>query len=397
VGLATGLFDADQHYYEPRDCFTRHIEAKFADKAIRVVPGDDGHEQVLVGQRPFTFLRHHSFDTATRPGALREMLRNLKTGRVTDDGHQLVEPMQPEYTSHAARVAKMDQQGVESCLLFPTLGVCVEHFMKDDVEQMDANVRAFNRWLEDDWGFGGDGRIVAVPLLNLLSLDHAVAELERVLAAGARAIAVRPGPAFGRSPADPFFDPFWARVDEARVPVCLHIGESGYNEMMSVHWGEDANPASHFQSAFQWSCFYGDRPIMDTLAAMVFHNLFGRFPNINVISVENGSLFVPYLLAVMDKMKGMGRNGPWIGGYVSGRPSDVLKQHLFVSPYHEEDIPALVRVLGASQVVFGSDWPHPEGLAAPRDFADGITDLPEPEQAMLMRDNLRGLLSPTAR
>lgn len=394
-----GLFDADHHYYEPRDCYTRHIEARYADRAIRVVPSDGGgtgHEQILVGNRPFTFLRHHSFDTALRPGALREMLRNLKSGRGDDDGSSPVEPMQPEYVSRAARLARMDAQGVESCLMFPTLGVCVEHFMKDDVEQMYANVRAFNRWIEDDWGYGTDGRIVGVPLLNLLSLEHAVAELDRVLAAGARAIALRPGPAFGRSPADPYFDPFWARVNEARIPVCLHIGESGYNEMMSVHWGEEPNPASHFQSAFQWSCFYGDRPIMDTIAAFVFHNLFGRFPHINVISVENGSLFVPYLMAVMDKMKGMGRNGPWIGGYVSGRPSEVVKQRVFVSPYHEEDIVALVGAIGVSQVVFGSDWPHPEGLAEPRDFAASIGSLSDHEQAMLMRENLRLLLAATA-
>jgi predicted TIM-barrel fold metal-dependent hydrolase len=290
----------------------------------------------------------------------------------------------------------MDAQGIDTTLLFPTLGVCVEHFMMDDVEQMYANVHAFNLWLDEDWGFDHRGRIVAVPLLNLLDLDHAVAELDFVLARGARAIALRPGPAAGRSPADPYFDPFWSRVNEARVPVCLHIAESGYNEMMSVHWGEEANPASHFQSAFQWACFYGDRPIMDTIAAFTLHNLFGRFPDVNVISVENGSLFVPYLMAVLDKMKGMGRNGPWIGGYVPGRPSEIIKRHVFVSPYHEEDIVALTRSIGVSQVLFGSDWPHPEGLAEPADFADSIASLPPADVRRIMRDNLRGLLGAAA-
>ena len=47
----------------------------------------------------------------------------------------------------------MDAQGVETTLLFPTLGVCVEHFMMDDPEQMYANIRAFNTWLDEDWGF----------------------------------------------------------------------------------------------------------------------------------------------------------------------------------------------------------------------------------------------------
>lgn len=387
-----GLYDADNHYYEPRDCFTRHIEPKHRDKSIRVVTDEDGHETILVGDRPFTFLRHHSFDFASKPGALREMLHAMKSGAARTGESATSEPVRPEYVDRDARLALMDAQGIETCLLFPTLGVCVEHFMKDDVEQMYANLHAFNLWLDEDWGFDHLGRIVGVPLMNLLDRDRAVEELEFVLERGARAVALRPGPAFGRSPADPYFDPFWARVNEAGVPVCFHIAESGYNEMMSVHWGEEPNPASHFQSALQWTCFYGDRPIMDTLAALVFHNLFGRFPNVNVISVENGSLWVPYLLAAMDKMKGMGRNGPWIGGYVSGRPSDVLRRHLFVSPYHEEDVTALAKLIGPTQVLFGSDYPHPEGLAEPSDFAETIATLPEPDVRRIMRENLRGLL-----
>lgn len=389
MALQGRLFDADNHYYEPRDCYTRHIEPRFRDRAIHVERGADGREQILVGDKPFTFLRHHDFDKTTKPGALREMLRGMKVGHVSEDAS---EAMQPEYRNRDARIALMDRQGVEATLLFPTLGVCVEQFMKDDPEQMYANVRSFNTWLEEDWGFAYENRIFGVPLLDLLDLDAAVAELDRVMMRGARAIAIRPGPAFGRSPADPYFDPFWSRVNEARILVCFHIGESGYNEMMSVHFGEEANPASHFQSAFQWTNFYGDRPIMDTVSALILHNLFGRFPNINVLSVENGSLWCSYLMKVMDKMKGMGRNGPWIGGYVKGRPSEVLRRHIFVSPYHEENIVDLAGQIGASQVLLGSDFPHAEGLAEPRHFLESISTLPQADQQRIARDNLRELL-----
>ena len=134
---------------------------------------------------------------------------------------------------------------------------------------------------------------------------------------------------------------------------------------------------------------------MDTVAALIFHNLFGRFPNVKVVSVENGSLFVPYLMKLMDKMGGMGRNGPWLGGRIKEKPSAILRRHVFVSPYHEEDIPALAQVVGASQVVFGSDYPHPEGLAEPLDFVDGIASLSEQEIRMIMRDNGLGLVGRT--
>jgi predicted TIM-barrel fold metal-dependent hydrolase len=220
-----------------------------------------------------------------------------------------------------------------------------------------------------------------------------VAELEWVLDRGARVIHLRPGPQGGRSPADPVFDPFWARVDEAGVAVAFHIAESGYNELFSAAWGEEANPSSHTQSAFQWTCSYGDRPIMDTLASMVFLNLFGRFPRVRVVSIENGSLWVPYLLRAMDKMKGMGRNGPWRGGYVPGRPSEVLRRHLFVSPYHEEDVVALVGEIGASQVLFGSDFPHPEGLAEPGDFLESLAGLDDASVDAIMTGNTKALLA----
>ena len=205
-------------------------------------------------------------------------------------------------------------------------------------------------------------------------------------------LSLRPGPAFGRSPADPYFDPVWSRIEEAGCVVAFHIGESGYNEMMSVHFGEEPNPSSHLQSAFQWSCCYGDRPIMDTFASLIFGNLFGRFPGLRVASVENGSLFVPYLMRVMDKMGGMGRNGPWPGGRIREKPSAILKRHVFVSPYHEEDIVSLVQEIGVSQVLFGSDFPHPEGLAEPRHFLKEIDALDPSDIRRIMRDNTRQLL-----
>jgi len=384
MAAAPPLFDADNHYYEPPDCFTRFIEPRFRDLAIRTVV-EDGRESIRIGDRPFTFLENVPYRVVSRPGSLREMLRNL-----TNDDYNASdfrEPVSPEFLERDARLQRMDEQGLTAALLFPTLAVCVEHFLKDDVDQCYANLHAFNRWLHEDWGFDHLGRIYGVPLLSLLDVDRAVQELDWVMERGARVISLRPGPAFGRSPADPHFDPFWARIDEAQIAVAFHIGESGYNEMMSVHFGEQANPPSHRQSAMQWASFYGDRPIMDTISSMIFYNLFGRFPRLRVLSVENGSLWVPYLMKVMDKMKGMGRNGPWPGGYVRGRPSEVLKRHVFVSPYHEEDLIALTDAIGASQVLFGSDYPHPEGLAEPHTFEEGLSGLPPEQVRQIMHDN----------
>ena len=72
-------------------------------------------------------------------------------------------------------------RGDDTC--FPTLGMTVWHQMRHDVEGTFANVRAFNRWMEDDWGYDYGGRIFAAPFLSLLDVDLAVTELDRVLGA----------------------------------------------------------------------------------------------------------------------------------------------------------------------------------------------------------------------
>lgn len=389
TGLGYDLFDADNHYYEPRDAFTRYMEPKFADRAVRVVTDDKGRDRILLGDEPFTFLTP-LYEDAPAPGGLAELMK----GKSADTGERPHYPMQAEFTDRGARLKAMDDQGVESTIMLPTLAVTVEHQMRNDVEGTYANLRAFNRWLDDDWGLNHQDRIFSVPLLSLLDLDLAVAELERVLAAGARMVHLRPTPVNGQNIAHPDFDPFWARCEEAGVPVAFHISEAGYNELMSVHWGEVPNPRSHKQSAFQWAMFFGDRPIMDTLAAIIYADLFGRFPNLKVVSIENGSAWLPYLIKRLDKMKGMGRFGYWPGGKApSGKPSEIFREHVVVSPYHEDDHELLIELLGEEGIVFGSDWPHPEGLARPVDYVESLPDdLPEEAVRKIMRDNGRRLV-----
>lgn len=380
--------DADSHLYEPRDAFTRYIDPAYRDRAVRV-DVVDGEERIMVGDVPMTFLQP-LYDTVPVPGSLREVLRALDGGVITEQ--RLTEANRPEFTDPAARLAWMDEHRVERAVVVPSLGGVVESFMDDDPLQTDANLRAFNRWLDDEWGLVYRDRIFTTPMVSLLDVDLAVGQIEWIAERGGRFVHIRPGPAGDRSPADPIFDPFWARVEEAGIVVVLHISESSYNRTITTRWSEAARPNAWSISAFQWTVAYGDRPIMDTIAAFVLHNLFGRFPKLQMMSLENGSLWVPYLLAAMDKMKGMGRRSPWLGGPVLGRPSDICREHLYVSPFHEEDHRPVVDLLGAERVVFGSDFPHPEGVADPADYLEGLSNLPAETVSRIMRHNLNGLL-----
>jgi predicted TIM-barrel fold metal-dependent hydrolase len=386
------MIDADTHYYEPADCFTRHMPSAMMDSAITVDINEQGFETISWNGKRLEIIEPGFFRTVLRPGALKEMMQAVKQGRTFAEAGVQADLI-PEWTSRPDRLRAVRAQGLESTFLFPTLGVLWEHHLRNDPPALYANLHAFNEWLYEDWGFSADG-LYGAPLLSLRDPDLAVKELEWVLARGARVACMKPGHAYGRSAAHPMFDPFWARAEEAGLVIGFHIGESGYNELYSVDFSEQPSPPPNGKSALQWSSFYGDRPIMDTFASFVMHNLFGRFPRLRVISVENGSIWVPYLLTVMDKMKGMGRNGQWVGGRVVGRPSDIFKEHVYVSPYPEEDVQALVDVIGVNRVLMGSDYPHPEGVAEPGELADRTTSLGPDVQRRFLHDNAYELLNP---
>ena len=398
------VFDADNHYYEPVDMFARYIDPEFAERTFRPVE-QDGETVVLFDGRPFGFVGGTGSKRRIRPGALRARLRGDEAADDDVDDSYAADP--------TARVAMMDAQGIEATLMFPSTGVTIENFLRSDPELLLAHVRAFNRWLAESWTYDFEHRIFSPALISLADPDEAVAQLDLVLDRGARAVQLLPGPAtWGRSPADPVYDPFWARVQEAGTLVTYHLGNSGYMERYSADWGEDPDPdgispegvgprgasgqrgpnEQGGRSAFQWTMLYRDRPIMDTLAILVYHNLFGRFPGVQVMSVENGSIWVPYLLRAMDNMKGMGRNGPWPGGYVEGRPSEVFKRHVYVSPHHYgEDVAGLVELLGVDRVLFGSDFPHAEGMSAEHDYRDKAGEfaakLGDTDVRRIMREN----------
>ncbi|MCH2170409.1 amidohydrolase [Myxococcota bacterium] len=383
------VFDADNHYYETRDAFMRYMEPAFRDRAFQVEKGPDGEDRMFLDEKPYTYIAP-KFDKTNPPGSLVQILKDK--GNVKWEDSYVAEEMHPAYVNRDARLELMDEQGLGAAVLLPTLAVCIEHPIRHDPALTFAHLRAFNRWLEDDWGYAHQNRIFAVPLLSLLDLDLAIEELERVLALGARMIHLKAGPVDGRSPADPHFDAFWARLEESGAALVFHIADSGYNERYSVDWGEHANPPVREQSAFQWATFHGDRPIMDTLTALVCHNLFGRFPGIRVMSIENGSGWVDYLVTNMNKKKGMGRFGLWPGGRPAGRLGDIFKRHVYVSPYPEDDVLALVEFLGPDHVLFGSDFPHPEGLADPLGFVDLMPGLPVDQLQRVMCGNTSELL-----
>jgi predicted TIM-barrel fold metal-dependent hydrolase len=395
----TTVFDADNHYWEPKDAFTRHRDPNFLDRGLRVTEVD-GKLKYFIGERIHPILPGPGDQYGRpRPGALYDYFAGRGNKGAVGDELSAEDPAaHPEWFDREARLGCMDAQGVEGCWMFPSHAVCIEGPMQPDIDAALEILRAFNRWLDDDWGFSHRDRIFAAPFLSLSDVDGAVRELDWCLDRGARIITIRNGPAFTpegmRSPADPMFDPFWGRVAESGVVVAPHAGfEDGYRHVedaLARAWGYqgsqhdgDTNALTLFEPFVQMLMKH--RLVHDFAAALVAHKLFERHPRLRIAFIENGATWVGPLLHSLEVLAGQNPD------MFRTSPVDQFIEHCWVAPFVEDSVTDLALHFPVERILFGSDWPHAEGLPRPKDFLDKVASFSLADQRRIMVDNAREL------
>ena len=225
-----------------------------------------------------------------------------------------------------------------------------------------------------------------------MDVDGAVAELERVLGRGARVICLRPGPVHtARGTTSPFteaFDPFWARVAEAGITAAFHGGDSGYSAHVDA-WEPDTEAKAFFATPL-YRAITSNRAISETMLALLCHRTLERHPRLRIASIENGASWVSHLCKLVQKAAAMSP------GWFGSPPIELFRRQVWVSPFWEDDPVASVEMLGAERTLFGSDWPHTEGLADPASYRDQLRGLPEDAIDRVMGANARALTRPAA-
>ncbi|GFG67469.1 amidohydrolase [Mycobacterium kubicae] len=392
--LGYQAIDVDNHYYEPLDAFTRHLDRRFRRRGVQMV-SDGRHTQVIIGDRVNRFIPNPTFDPIIVPGCLDLLFRGEIPDGVDPASLMRVERLadHPEYQNRDARIAVMDTQGIETVFMLPTFGCGVEEALKHDIDATMASVHAFNLWLDEDWGFDRpDHRIIGAPMISLADPVQALDEVDFVLSRGAKLVLVRPAPVPGvvkpRSLGDASHDPVWARLAEAGVPVGFHLSDSGYLQVAAM-WGGKATFEAFGASNPLDQVLVDDRAIHDTMASMIVDGVFTRHPKLKVVSIENGSYFV-YRLA--KRLKKVANNHPRL---FPQDPVEQLQNNVWIAPYYEDDLRALADMIGVDRILFGSDWPHGEGLESPVSFVEELTGFSESDIRKVMRDNALNLLGVT--
>ena len=128
------------------------------------------------------------------------------------------------------------------------------------------------------------------------------------------------------------------------------------------------------------------RPITDAFCSLIAHGALDRHPNLRIVSVENGSDWVGNLFHRFNRAYGQ------MPKSFSRHPRETFIRQCFVAPSYEDDMNELARLMPAERILFGSDFPHPEGLAEPLDYLKEFTDFSEADVKRIFHSNLKGLI-----
>jgi predicted TIM-barrel fold metal-dependent hydrolase len=378
------VFDADNHLYETEDAFTRHLPDEYR-RAIDYVQVR-GRTKIVVRGTISEFIPNPTFEVVARPGAQEEYFR-IGNPEGKSFRELIGEPMKciPAFREPGPRVELMDELGVDQSLMFPTLASLLEERMRDDPKLIHAVIHSLNEWLYEQWTFNYEDRIFTTPVISLPILDKALEELEWVLERGAKTVLVRPAPVPGFSGSRSFgfeeFDPFWQACVDADLLVSMHASDSGDARYQS-DWTGPQEMLPFKLDPFRLM-MHGKRAIEDTMAALTCQGVFTRFPDLRIASIENGGDWVvPFLHHLADVHRKMPQAFP-------EDPVEAFKRNVWISPFHEDDLGALIDVMGVDHILFGSDYPHPEGLADPCSYIDHLPDdLPDGALEKIMGANL---------
>lgn len=264
-------------------------------------------------------------------------------------------------TDPAERRAALDRLGFARQLVFSTFAG-TQYLHTEDLDLKYGGARAHNRAIADFCN--GDERLIAVGSLPLDEPARATAELDAAIADGCGAFWIAAAPCGGRSPGHPDFDGVWARLQDARIPFMLHIGQG--TRVLPKAYENSGAPRPK-----DWLGGGENIRILDYMAlplapemflsAMVFHGVFERFPGLKGGVIELGAGWVPSFLARLDLgARFFIKSDPQVQA-LTMKPSDYIRRQVRFTPFPGEDVGTLIRLSGPELYLFSSDFPHPEG------------------------------------
>lgn len=305
------MISADGHVIEPEDLWTSRLPSRFREVAPQVRQTDDGRALIVNGQR-----------------------RDIP-------GLNIDFPAEFEgATNPIDRARHLDSEDIEAEVLYPQWAMLL--YGIDDGELQSEVLRAYNDWLAE-FCAAAPGRFIGIGLLPIHDMDAAERELRHVQELGLRGVSI-PSKRTDVRYNSRFFNPLWAMIEEAELPVSLHVAPTIEHRGMGAIAANITMNLGPFRSI--WPIF-------------VFSGVLERHPALKMVLTEGGIGWLPSTLYDMDVI--YDRYGAFLEPKLELRPSEYWRRQCLAT--FQEDPVGLDQIgrIGAETVLWGADFPHPEG------------------------------------
>lgn len=337
------VIDADGHVEENPVTFSdKYFDPVFRSQRPQVVPGsEEGLAYWMIDEQLF-------------PRRVGRGCNNLGTP-VSYQGkpvrHALRKPdtvASMELTNLRERLQIMDEEGISLQVLYPTLFLAYP--LSCNPAYMTAMCDAYNRWLGDI--LSGQDRLKWVGVVNLDDIPASVKQVKEAKKLGAVGMMIL-GTAGDRLLDDSSLLPFYEAVAESELPLAVHVGWA----CPSIN-----NLYSHIYPS---GVIAFSMPVLMGMVSMMSGGIFDRFPNLRVVYLEAGCLWVHFILERLHhRFQHSAKN---LANIVSRTapieklaPMEYVKQGNLYFSAEVEDVllPQVLELVGDGQILFGSDMPH---------------------------------------
>ena len=366
------IISSDSHILEPADLWTSRMEPEYRDKAPRLVRLEDGDwwfcEDMKVTLAPVN---------ATIPG--RRFQQEMRLTEEDKFGPGLLGGFIPE-----EHVKDMDADGVYGGVIYPSIGLAWFSF-DPGTELLNAIFRAYNGWVAD-FCSAFPKRLKGIAMINLEDVQAGVKELERCAKIGLAGAMISSCPDStpyndAREGYDsPKYEPLWATAQDLNMPLSLHRNTNRPIPGQKIFTGLGKYLPLTINS---------DHWVRMALSQMIFSGVFERYPKLRAGSLEDGLSWAPYFLDRLDYSYTQRIQGQAHQFEDDMLPSDFFHRNVFLS-FQEDGLGIRLRdIIGLNTLMWGSDYPHPEGtFPRSREILEEIlADCTEEEKAKIAGAN----------
>ena len=336
------ILDSDLHLMEPPDLYERYMDERYRDRMPQATAAGAGHYAGwTIDGRPVP-------PWTGTPEVMRanEPLDSRAQSRMAEGWDTHFDP--------ASSLRAMDAEGVDVAVMFRTSASMLVSVDSLEADYSLALCRAFNDWVADYCKLAPD-RLKGTAIVPQHDPHLAAAEARRAVRdLGAVAIVLLPMPVAGRHVHDLDFDVLWDEVQRLDVPVCFH-GTSGAASTDYVGARFPGHPT--YRTILHSSVF--SLELMMAMSSMVLGGVLERFPTLKVAFLEGNCSWLPWWLYRLDDQ--WEKFGPGESVRLSRAPSEYFLRQCFISVDADEHlVEDVVRRLGDDNIVFSTDYPHPD-------------------------------------